>query len=180
MDANAYQRLAARTLIDEPDSRFTSNELAVMLEALDLAAKCGAVMEYLKKGICHRHGFDFGHLETLLAAVRESSICVHDAYKIPLNTRVPINEQMHIWNALGLIGEAGEIADLITAVEYGNLDREKLTKELGDIEWYAAAICTRSGLSLSDVMEHNITKLEQRYPNGYSSEDSKKRVDAHE
>jgi len=180
MDANAYQRLAARTLIDAPDSRFTSNELAVMIEALTLSAKVGKVMEYLKKGICHRHGFELSHLLALLEQVSEQCIDVHTAYKVPMNVSVPVDRQMLIWNALGLSGEAGEIAELVAGIEHGTPDRDKLIKELGDSEWYTAALCTKIGASLDEVFERNIAKLRQRYPNGYSSEDSKKRVDAHE
>ncbi len=36
-------------------------------------------------------------------------------------------------------------------------------------------MCTTLGLSLEDVMEKNIMKLEERYPNGYSPEDSLER-----
>ena len=85
---------------------------------------------------------------------------------------------MLFWNVIGLIGESGEIATLLT--EHGNdhdLDREKLIKELGDCIWYLTALCTKLGVDLEDVMALNIDKLKARYPDGYSSEASKKRVD---
>jgi NTP pyrophosphatase (non-canonical NTP hydrolase) len=177
MHAETYQRLAARTLIDEPDSRFTSNEIAVMIEALDLAAKVGDVMEYIKKGICHRHGFDVAELDGLLHKVREQAIDTRIAYNVPLNVSVPIERQMLVWCALGLCGEAGEIAEIINGAQWDDFDSTPLVKELGDSQWYAAALCTLIGVSLSDVMAANIAKLEQRYPNGYLSKDSKARVD---
>ena len=43
--------------------------------------------------------------------------------------------------------------------------------------WYIAALCTKLGLNLNEVMEDNIAKLEERYPGGFTSEDSVKRVD---
>lgn len=81
--------------------------------------------------------------------------------------------------ALGLAGESGEFADLIKKhVYHGHeLDKEKLLKELGDVAWYIARACTALDVDLSDVLEANIEKLKARYPNGFSSEASKARVD---
>lgn len=89
------------------------------------------------------------------------------------------SEIMLVWNALGLAGEAGEVADTIKKVVFHRhaLDRDELIKELGDVLWYVAALCTKLDVSMSEVMERNIAKLMKRYPNGYSSADSKVRVD---
>lgn len=86
---------------------------------------------------------------------------------------------MIVWNAIGLAGEAGEVADLIKKgiFRQHGLDRDKLIKELGDVCWYVAALCSKLDVSLGDVMERNIDKLRARYPDGYSSEDSKHRTD---
>lgn len=88
-------------------------------------------------------------------------------------------ELMIIWNAVGLAGETGEILDHIKKGifhEHG-LNRDKLKEELGDVMWYIAGLCTKLGLDLDEVLAFNIKKLEKRYPNGYSSEDSKNRVE---
>jgi NTP pyrophosphatase (non-canonical NTP hydrolase) len=89
---------------------------------------------------------------------------------------------MQVWNAIGLAGEAGEVADHIKKGVFHRhgVDREKLAKELGDVLWYAAALCTKVGLDMGEVMQGNIDKLRKRYPDGYSSEDSKRRVDVNE
>jgi len=49
---------------------------------------------------------------------------------------------------LGLVGEAGEVADLIKKVEgHGHpANREKLIKELGDVLWYVAVLHHALGL----------------------------------
>lgn len=75
------------------------------------------------------------------------------------------------WNALGLAGEAGEVADLIKKQIYHQhgLDREALKKELGDVLWYVAALCSDFGLSLDEVMRANIEKLDARFPDGYDA-----------
>lgn len=88
-------------------------------------------------------------------------------------------EFMLVWKALGLAGEAGEVADTIKKgiLHQHGLDVAKVEKELGDVLWYVAAISTLLGLDLNSIMRKNIDKLLERYPNGYNSNDSKKRVD---
>lgn len=78
------------------------------------------------------------------------------------------------WNALGIAGEAGEVADLIKKhVGHGHeLDRAKLTKELGDVLWYVAALAHDIGVDLSTVARENVEKLKTRYPDGFSQERS--------
>ena len=81
------------------------------------------------------------------------------------------------WNALGLAGEAGEVADMIKKGVYHQhgVDREEVKKELGDVLWYVSAICGDLDLELSEVMEANIEKLKQRYPDGFNFEQSQNR-----
>ncbi|MEM1268425.1 MAG: nucleoside triphosphate pyrophosphohydrolase family protein [Bacteroidota bacterium] len=83
-------------------------------------------------------------------------------------------ESMVVWNALGLAGEAGEVADLIKkgVFHQHGVSRDTIRDELGDVLWYVAALCTNHGLTLEEVMEANVEKLKQRYPEGYSSERS--------
>lgn len=75
---------------------------------------------------------------------------------------------------LGLSGEAGECADLIKKhLHHGHpLDREKLMRELGDVMWYAALGCKVLGVTLEEVASQNIAKLQERYPDGFTSERS--------
>jgi NTP pyrophosphatase (non-canonical NTP hydrolase) len=76
--------------------------------------------------------------------------------------------------ALGLAGEAGEVADIIKK-ELGHghpEDPAKIAIELGDVMWYIAVLADEYGLSLSDIATMNITKLKARYPEGFSTEAS--------
>jgi len=95
---------------------------------------------------------------------------------------IPDRDMMIIWNAIGLAGEAGEVAELAKKgiFHQHGIDREKLKKELGDCLWYIAALCTKLGLDMAEVMAANIEKLMVRYPNGYAPEDSLKRADVSE
>ena len=62
---------------------------------------------------------------------------------------------------MGLNGESGEVIDLVKKhLFHGHeLDVEKLIKELGDVMWYIAEVCTSLDVSMSEVMEKNIVKL---------------------
>ena len=70
--------------------------------------------------------------------------------------------------ALGIAGEAGEVADKwkkILAYQAGTLtadDTIEITKELGDVLWYLAVFADSLGLSFDDVVQQNLTKLTDR------------------
>jgi NTP pyrophosphatase (non-canonical NTP hydrolase) len=89
---------------------------------------------------------------------------------------------MLVWNAIGLAGEAGEVCEHIKkgVFHQHGIDQEKLAKELGDVLWYVAALATKAHLDMGEIMQANIDKLRLRYPNGYSSQDSQRRVDVQE
>lgn len=80
--------------------------------------------------------------------------------------------------ALGLVGEAGEVADLIKKVEgHGHdLNVGKLAEEAGDLMWYLAATAEAYGMDLGAIAEANIDKLRARYPKGFSQEASRNRA----
>lgn len=92
---------------------------------------------------------------------------------------IPDEQIMLVWNAIGLAGEAGEVCEMVKkgVFHQHGISREEFVKELGDVLWYVAALCTKFDLDLGEVMRANIDKLNLRYPAGFSSVDSKRRVD---
>ncbi len=74
--------------------------------------------------------------------------------------------------ALGLTGEAGEIAEKMKKIirNYDNdmskLDLEDFKKELGDVLWYVSMMSAQVGLSLEDVAKTNLAKLADRKERG--------------
>jgi len=71
--------------------------------------------------------------------------------------------------SLGLVGEAGEIANKVKKIfrdKNGEIDIEtisKLVDEMGDVLWYMAILSKHLGVDLNDVAKLNILKLEDRY-----------------
>lgn len=76
--------------------------------------------------------------------------------------------------SLGMVCESGEAGDIIKKHLFHKheLDRDELIKELGDVLWYMANICSVLDIDLTDVATENIEKLKNRYPNGFNSFDS--------
>lgn len=78
---------------------------------------------------------------------------------------------------LGLAGEAGECVDLLKKhLFHGHdLDKNAITKELGDVLWYVATLAKTLDLSLGDIAQKNIDKLKARYPEGFTDQASRER-----
>jgi NTP pyrophosphatase (non-canonical NTP hydrolase) len=73
----------------------------------------------------------------------------------------------------GMVGEIGEIHSLYQKVYQGhNIDPDHLKKELGDLLWFIAEMCTAKGWPMEEIMKLNIDKLRARYPEGFDAEHS--------
>lgn len=76
------------------------------------------------------------------------------------------------YTALGLAGEAGEVANKVKKILRDNggvLDtayRQKVLKELGGVLWYAAQVAKELGFSLNYVAQCNLDELESRQLRG--------------
>lgn len=88
-------------------------------------------------------------------------------------------EKRQLIAALGLAGEAGEVAELIKKQigHHHPLNSAAIAKELGDALWYIACVATLYDLDLTQIATENIDKLRQRYPEGFTSTDSLERRD---
>jgi MazG nucleotide pyrophosphohydrolase domain. len=83
------------------------------------------------------------------------------------------NENLTL-GALGISGEAGEVTDYIKKIVFHGheLDKEKISLELGDVLWYLSYISKLIDVPLEKIADMNIEKLKQRYPDGFSQEKS--------
>lgn len=68
--------------------------------------------------------------------------------------------------ALGLAGEAGEVADIVKKYTRGYGYLTKLLEEMGDVLFYLQALCNIEGITLEDVRDANVAKLKARFPDG--------------
>lgn len=80
----------------------------------------------------------------------------------------PKNDFNIMYKALGLTGEAGEVADKIKKVyrdrdgKFTDEDRRAIAKELGDVLWYLSQIALNLGYELNEIANVNIIKLKSR------------------
>lgn len=77
-----------------------------------------------------------------------------------------------IYPTLGLVGEAGEIAEKVKKVirDSGGVvtdeTRHLIKKELGDVLWYLAQLSSEFGFTIDEVAKLNIKKLAARKEKG--------------
>ncbi len=74
--------------------------------------------------------------------------------------------------ALGLAGEVGEVIEPIKKnLDRGRpIDSEKMAEEIGDVLWYLTALTDSLGLTMLQIAEKNVAKLNARYPDGWKME----------
>lgn len=77
-------------------------------------------------------------------------------------------ESRYLLAAVGLSGETGEFADLIKKAIFheAGIDRDKLISELGDVCWYLAFAANAVDISLQEILDRNVAKLQSRYKSG--------------
>jgi NTP pyrophosphatase (non-canonical NTP hydrolase) len=98
---------------------------------------------------------------------------MNDYQQLALRTANPKDAQNEFYHLiLGLVGEAGEIAEKIKKnirnhnSDMSMLDVADLKKELGDVLWHIATIADYFDIPLEDVAKANITKLADRKERG--------------
>ncbi len=76
-----------------------------------------------------------------------------------------------IASSLGLAGEVGEIADLVKKYTFHNhkLAVEEVMEELGDLFFYMTLMMNTLETTLDEIIEMNVQKLNERYPEGFES-----------
>jgi NTP pyrophosphatase (non-canonical NTP hydrolase) len=82
------------------------------------------------------------------------------------STAIYPTEYAIVYPALGLTGEAGEVADkvkkIIRDAKSDLFYKSDIAKELGDVLWYVAILARDLGYSLEEVAQMNLDKLEDR------------------
>ena len=95
--------------------------------------------------------------------------------KARITAKYPNLSSNYIYPTLGLVGEAGEVAEKVKKVirdKNGVFDEKSKTgikKELGDVLWYISNLCAEFDFSLDDVALQNLEKLKIRAAKGQIS-----------
>jgi len=81
-------------------------------------------------------------------------------------------EHKILYPALGLAGEAGEVANKVKKVMRDGVEnqadnwKEQIASEIGDVLWYCAALATDLNMQLGMIAALNEKKLRDRYDRG--------------
>lgn len=105
---------------------------------------------------------------------------INEYQKLAMTTLNPelTKKEVLINSVMGLCGESGEAIDIVKKwmAQGHEFDKEHFAKELGDIAWYLAEAATVIDMPLEDILQANIDKLKQRYPEGFERERSLTRL----
>jgi NTP pyrophosphatase (non-canonical NTP hydrolase) len=78
-----------------------------------------------------------------------------------------------LYPALGLTGEAGEVANKVKKFIRDGADKEsfevkkvEIASEIGDVLWYCANLANDLGFTLSEIAQENYSKLADRESRG--------------
>lgn len=97
---------------------------------------------------------------------------VNEYQAAALTTAVYPEDKRIIYPALGMCGEAGEVADKVKKVIRDNAQnftadkKLEIAKEIGDVLWYCAVLSHDLGFTLEEVAQMNIDKLQSRKERG--------------
>lgn len=97
---------------------------------------------------------------------------LNEYQQIALETAVYPKEYNIVYPALGMAGEAGEVADKVKKVirdnnaDFSPLKCEEIAMEIGDVLWYCAVLADRIGYRLDTIARMNNRKLKSRQLRG--------------
>lgn len=149
-----------RTALILLDSDIRGNGMHVLLHAGDISFELGDTSKPL---------IDLADYED--REMNKNMIGLNDYQEMALETAIypmPI-----IYPALGLTGEAGEVADKVKKIirdhnsDFSNEEtRKAIALEIGDVLWYCATLSHDLGYTLEEVADMNHRKLTSRKERG--------------
>ena len=85
-----------------------------------------------------------------------------------------ITERVGVDTLHGILGIVTEGVELIQAINKTIATKEEfdvvnMKEEIGDIMWYIALLCNTHNIDLKQVMQTNINKLKQRFPEKFTT-----------
>lgn len=162
-----YIEEANVTMSDNFHFEKVSQELFV--DVLDSAIEALNDLDQIKKALFY--GRDMGEsLSFAEQGVRNNDIQIAGLHPDP-------QAGMRLLHGIiGIATEAGEMLEALRqGVEGGVFDLTNVAEEVGDNQWYAAAILRALGTNFESVQKTNIAKLRARFPNKFTEFDANNR-----
>ena len=178
MDFKTYQKKARET------AQYPNLGSNNIYPTLGLVGEAGEVAEKVKKVIRDNNGIfdnesklgikkELGDVLWYISNLStEFGVELDDVASDNLAKLKNRSDRNKIYPTLGLVGEAGEVAEKVKKVirdKNGIFDNESklgIKKELGDVLWYISNLCTELNFNLEDVALQNIEKLKSRAAKG--------------
>lgn len=111
-------------------------------------------------------------ITAICEAPDNKGVTLNEYQRRALETAVYPEEYNIVYPALGMAGEAGEVADKVKKVlrdnnaDFSPLKCEEIAMEIGDVLWYCAVLADRIGYSLDTIGRMNNRKLKSRQLRG--------------
>ena len=101
---------------------------------------------------------------------KNKSMITANAYQIEAKKTAvfPSNKALE-YLSLGLVGEAGEVANKVKKIIRDKKTNVDVASEIGDVLWYCAALANDLGISLGKIAAQNEKKLAKRKREGMIS-----------
>lgn len=111
---------------------------------------------------------NYGSEPTYIVSPPNDGLTLNEYQQIALETAVYPEEYNIVYPALGMAGEAGEVADKVKKVirdnnaDFSPIKCEEIAMEIGDVLWYCAVLADRIGYRLDTIGRMNNRKLKSR------------------
>lgn len=115
---------------------------------------------------------NYGSEPTYIVGPPNEGLTLNEYQQIALETAVYPKEYNIVYPALGMAGEAGEVADKVKKVirdnngDFTPTKCEEIAMEIGDVLWYCAVLADRIGYRLDTIGRMNNRKLKSRQLRG--------------
>lgn len=183
MNANEYQCLAARTLIDRPDFPISDRDIMLVWNAMGLAGETGELLTLVGE----MHGKRISDPERKACREKlpkEIGDCFW--YAAAICTKIDVDfESLFLNQTLGVKGTkasmpmrlAGAMGAIVEHIKKGvfhqhGVNTLALSLLVRDYVFALVDLCYWHGFEVADVWNENIEKLKRRYPAGFNSKDS--------
>jgi NTP pyrophosphatase (non-canonical NTP hydrolase) len=190
MTVSEYQKAADRTLIDKPDFELTDNQLMTVWCLTGLVGEVGELCEaiMLAESLDVKNHQDW--LNRVIFVKKEigdtlwylAGICTKQHLslaEIVSNDKIQINQLKYVFSIRALTLKVCRISENIKKgiFHQHGINQAELQYDIKAIYLNLEIITQNFLLDIYEIMQDNDNKLKERYPNGYNSQDSKKRVD---